>query len=194
MAKELAPALSRLLAESRLPALGPGQAEESRQGELERLIPEAIRASGAATEGEMGRACAAGLWLRFDFLDESHTISQQIGSAEGSYWHGVMHRREGDFANASYWFRRAGELPFFDELGEQAARLVVGRGEHPLLKLLAKGEPWDPYRFVDLCKACINGTPAIEDLCKNLQELEWRRLFEHTLEKAVAANGKGGGG
>ena len=44
--------------------------------------------------------CLSGLWLVAGDIDESHTISQDLGSAEGSFLHGIMHRREGDFGNA----------------------------------------------------------------------------------------------
>ncbi len=50
--------------------------------------------------------CSA-LWLYVDDLERSHTISQSIDGATGSYWHGIMHRREGDFGNSRYWHRRA---------------------------------------------------------------------------------------
>src|SRR5882762_3580787 len=112
------PVLNKLLAEPRLPELGPGRADQARRAELDRLIPDAIFGSGQIQDDALGRACCAGLWLHFDFLDQSHQISQEIESPEGSYWHGVMHRREGDFANASYWFRRAGNLPFLGALGK----------------------------------------------------------------------------
>jgi len=56
-------------------------------------------------------ALQSALWLYVDELDRSHEISQAIGDATGAYWHGIMHRREGDFSNAHYWFRRAGMHP-----------------------------------------------------------------------------------
>ena len=37
----------------------------------------------------------AALWLYADDLDRSHRICQQIEDATGSFWHGIMHRREG---------------------------------------------------------------------------------------------------
>jgi hypothetical protein len=55
---------------------------------------------------------AAGLLLLLDELDASHEVSQSLPDSVGSYWHGVMHRREGDFWNSEYWFQRAGPLPF----------------------------------------------------------------------------------
>ena len=51
-----------------------------------------------------------GLWYAVDELDRAHGIFQDDPSPEGSYWHGMLHRREGDFFNARYWFQRAGRL------------------------------------------------------------------------------------
>src|SRR5208282_3154263 len=47
-----------------------------------------------------GSAMLAGLWLWHDGLDESHRISQGLSSPAGSFWHAIMHRREGDFSNS----------------------------------------------------------------------------------------------
>jgi hypothetical protein len=54
---------------------------------------------------------AAGLWLYVDNLERSHTVSQSLETPTGSYWHGIMHRREGDFSNSRYWMRRAAGHP-----------------------------------------------------------------------------------
>ncbi len=75
------------------------------------------------THAEMARCCLSGLLLAHDLLDASHTISQEIESGEGSYWHGVMHRREGDYSNAKYWFRRVGLHPIHGELAAESAAL-----------------------------------------------------------------------
>ena len=42
-------------------------------------------------------------------IDLERLIQEAKGDL-GSYWHGMLHRREGDFDNARYWFRRAGVL------------------------------------------------------------------------------------
>ncbi len=71
---------------------------------------------------------AAGLWLYADELERSHRISQGLNDPLGAYWHAIMHRREGDFGNAKYWYRAAGTHPtlpdfdpfaFVDEVGER---------------------------------------------------------------------------
>ena len=49
-----------------------------------------------------------GLLYAVDAIHEAHAIFQEAKGDLGSYWHGMMHRREGDFDNARYWFRRAG--------------------------------------------------------------------------------------
>jgi hypothetical protein len=48
------------------------------------------------------------LLYALDDIHAAHSIFQEDDSFFGSYGHGMMHRREGDFWNANYWFRRAG--------------------------------------------------------------------------------------
>src|SRR4051794_32254466 len=54
------------------------------------------------TRAQPAELLVAGLWLWHDWLDESHRISQRVETADGSYWHAIMHRREGDFSNSKY--------------------------------------------------------------------------------------------
>jgi len=62
----------------------------------------------------------AGLWLSVDLLDYSHRISQSMDEPTGAYWHGIMHRREGDFSNAKYWFHQASGHPAIGAVQSQA--------------------------------------------------------------------------
>lgn len=70
----------------------------------------------------------AGLLLIHDYLEPSHQISQSIEGAgpdaNGDYWHAIMHRREPDFGNSKYWFRRVGEHPCFERLATAARQLT----------------------------------------------------------------------
>src|SRR5688500_1996990 len=44
-----------------------------------------------------------------DDWQSAHNIAQDISSAEGSWIHAYLHRKEGDEGNAAYWYRRAGK-------------------------------------------------------------------------------------
>jgi hypothetical protein len=39
--------------------------------------------------------------------DRAHEIAQEIGDPDGAWVHAYLHRKEGDDANAAYWYRRA---------------------------------------------------------------------------------------
>src|SRR5437868_1859455 len=93
-----------LLSERRLMPLDPGQPNEKVRRQLESLSLPAAFAPHPIVDEDMARACLAGCWLYHDFLDPSHELSQEIATPTGSYWHGLMHRREPDFSNAKYWF------------------------------------------------------------------------------------------
>ena len=69
-----------------------------------------------------GDAIKSGLLLWNDALDESHNISQGLENQTGSYWHGIMHRREPDYSNAKYWFGRVGTHPFFRHSANRHSR------------------------------------------------------------------------
>ena len=93
-------------------------------------------------------ALAAGVWLYVDELEPSHVLSQSLSSQSGSFWHAIVHRREGDFSNALYWYRLA--------------------RHHPAMERISG---FDPERLVELAKA--NDPSAVA-----LQRKEWASLFE----------------
>ncbi|MBX9578800.1 MAG: hypothetical protein K2X87_00690 [Gemmataceae bacterium] len=165
------PAVPALLAEPRLPALGPGEPVAAGQDALARFDP--LRdLGGAVADPDAARACHAGLWLLFDFLDESHTISQDLHTPEGSFWHAVMHRREPDAANSKYWWRRVGPHPVLDRLRAEAP--AVGHGFRT------------PEGFVDFCERARDTGSADEATARQVQLLEWQLLFDHCYRLAVA--------
>ena len=132
---------------------------------------------------EMARACLAALWLHHDFLDESHRISQSLHGREGSYWHGILHRREGDFANAKYWFRRTGPHPIHEALSLSARSLVRDTGADAAL--YRSSSSWDPAAFVDLCAGACAGENGAAELWRKIQEREWQLLFDYCYRRAA---------
>jgi hypothetical protein len=174
------PALAELLRASPLAPLDPGTPDRSLRGQLEALDDAAF---GGRVERGLADACRAGLWLAFNFLDESHTISQGLHTAEGSYWHALMHRREPDFDNSKYWFRRVGTHPVFGPLRAAAAGLAAESG--PAAAFLTTQKAWDPYAFVDLCEESLAGRSPCALVCREVQRREWELLFEYCYRGAV---------
>src|SRR5262245_29639467 len=117
------PAVAELLKQPRLCPLGPGRPNASARPALDALAGPDAFAPHRVADRSFADACRAGLWLLHDFLDESHRISQELDTVEGSYWHAILHRREPDAANAAYWFRRVGQHPIFEALAKDAQAL-----------------------------------------------------------------------
>ena len=40
--------------------------------------------------------------------ERAHEVAQGIETKDGAWVHAYLHRKEGDTANAGYWYRRAG--------------------------------------------------------------------------------------
>ena len=106
----------------------------------------------------------AGLWLYVDDLDRSHVISQGIENSTGSFWHGIMHRREGDFWNSHYWFRRV--------------------GNHPAMKLI---EGYDGHAFIDAVEAAHGRGEAPAALIE-MQRREWAVLMTWCARLSESSN------
>jgi hypothetical protein len=170
-----------------LPALGPGNARAELKPQLAAIDLATLFAGRKITDPALAQCCVSGLWLLADFLDESHTISQEISTPEGSYWHGIMHRREPDYDNAKYWFRRVPRHPIHEPLGEAARALfAAARETDPYAEFLEHMQPWDASAFVDLCAAIARGKARCETLARQVAWAEWRLLFEHCYAGAVA--------
>jgi hypothetical protein len=178
-----AAAVTALLGTPRLMPLDQGQPNRVALEQLAGLDEVLLFDGQPVRRREMARACLAGLWLYHDFLDESHRISQSLHGREGSYWHGIMHRREGDFANAKYWLRRAGPHPIHEALNLSARALARDMSANGAL--LRSSATWDPAVFVDLCADACAGRNDAAELCRRIQEREWQLLFDFCYRRAL---------
>jgi hypothetical protein len=179
------PVFAKVLDTDRRRPLDAGQPSAEARAELENLSVDAAFAHGRVVDREMAACCVSAAWLVHDYLDESHKISQDIETESGSFWHGIMHRREGDFSNAKYWFRRVGKHPVLDQVGQRAAEMGAVRGEERLVKKLITSGAWDPLAFVDLCEASFRGHGEARELCLDIQQAEWELLFDYCYRAAV---------
>ncbi len=132
---------------------------------------------GAPLENKrMWAMVRGGLLYAVDALDPAHRIFQDEPSDLGSYWHGMMHRREGDFDNARYWFRRAGRLPVFDKIHRAAS-------EHS--DLIGRQSTWDPYLFTGECEQARFGAPEKTPELAAVQRAEGEGLFDYCWREAT---------
>jgi hypothetical protein len=175
-------AVAELLREPRLAPLGPGKPNDNARPLLAALTNETVTAPHSVADPTMAAGCRAGLWLYHDFLNESHTISQDIDTTTGSYWHGLMHRREPDYSNAAYWFRRVGKHPVFDSIPSAARELAARCSLN-----VAVPDPWSPFWFLDYCEACAKGREPGENFARLVQQREWELLFDYCYRQAIGA-------
>jgi len=175
------------LIDDRLPELGPGVPNMTAREKLIALVFNRALGRSTIVDHQAAQCCKSALWLWHDFLDESHTISQEIETIDGSYWHGIMHRREPDYGNAKYWFRRVPEHAIFEPLAA-AARELAGQAQlDAQAEYLGSQTTWDTFRFVDLCAAIARGQSRCEQVAREIARVEWRLLFDHCFREAVGA-------
>lgn len=113
-------------------------------------------------------AAFSGLWLYFSCLDESHSLSQQIHTVDGSFWHAIMHRQEPDAFNSGYWFAKVGRHPVFPSIAAAAAELGY-----------RTGKDWEPKKFIDFVEHSRQHPASAEaELARKVQRAEWQILFD----------------
>jgi hypothetical protein len=181
------PILAPLVSGDRCRALDHGDADPHMRQALRLVTVDAAFAQTPLADREMAACTIAGLWLVHDFLDESHTISQNVDTTTGAYWHALMHRREGDYSNAKYWFRRVGSHSVFRDLSTSVAALAPEATTTELVARLIPGGAFDAFAMVDVCQAALQSGGAAANFCRHVQQIEWELLFDFSYRHAVAA-------
>lgn len=151
--EELEPILARLRAADPSP-LVPSKA---RDAGLDRTIA----ALKAASDPE--RAVQSALHLWNDSLVAAHELAQEIHTTTGSLIHGVMHRREPDYANAKYWFHKVGAHALFPAFRRAALERLPD--------LIHRYPAWDAFHMVDCCERAAADS-ALEASLRPLQAAE----------------------
>lgn len=166
-----------------IPSLGIGKTPKEAKKLLKGItISDAFQLK--ITNKKMANASLSGALLFFDLLEESHTLSQSINSKEGSYWHGIMHRKEGDFWNANYWFSKVGGHPIFSTLYENSLKIDTSLSE--IKAEIKEIKSWNLECFNELVERAVNEGGEIEDFCLKIQEQEMRTLFDYCYKNAIS--------
>jgi hypothetical protein len=176
------------------PALVPVQHTSSGSG-LEQVLEFDPRRVAPVQSREDITALRAGLFQVHDALPQSHALAQTIEGRgrhqAGDYWHAIMHRREPDYANASYWFRHVGAHPIHAELASRASRLLAASA-HAEVALWRSRLPlpgrWDSPAFVDLCEqAAADESDPLGQVARRIQWTEMLLLLNSTCQDAFGS-------
>jgi hypothetical protein len=162
----------RLIATPDLPGLGPGARPSALDAHVvESRVADWLRDFAPNhTEPELLRSAAL-LW--HDHLEASHMLSQSIDTSSGSFLHGIMHRREPDYSNAKYWFRRVqGHSAYEKVFGAVQTRLTSLTPFESVPNWMAEGI-WDPYGFVDAVESALHAGQKDE-----IESLQWIQQIE----------------
>lgn len=162
-----------------------------RRPTLDAPLREAIRSEVQRQRSALGQVQAtalhAGLLLLHDDLDGSHSLSQTIEGEEGhygDYWHAIMHRREPDYGNAKYWFRRVGRHSTMRSLAKALQAGAFGPIPEPWDSRLSGSGGWDSMAFVDLCEAATRN-PALEAVARRIQRIEMLTLLSSLFDASA---------
>jgi hypothetical protein len=93
------------------------------------------------------KAALTGLALLWhDHWDDSHSVVQRFeGDSDCDLVHGILHRREGDLANARYWCSQVPKHPAFAPI---AAAMESARDRYPSISRFVKNGAWSPMAFL----------------------------------------------
>lgn len=177
--------LEPLVRHVELPPIGPGKPNEARRKALEKLNHQNAFTFVNVDDTAMAKCCVAGVLLLHGFIDNAHEIVQALDSDNAGYWHGLVHRREGDFNNAKYWARIAWNHPIWNELNTKATELYAESQAGMAARFLDGQEKWEPFKFIDLCYKSVGSGSETELLCRKIQQAEWELLFDHSFQKSL---------
>ena len=132
------------------------------------LVEELLRVSDLTLANDRGPHvdCVRSLLLlQAGEFERSHSIVQAMSGSDPAYIHGMVHRVEGDFWNAKYWFRRSKKHRAF------------------------LGSAIDPFRITDMVQET-KGNPPSAITTQNLTT-EFRTLLAFLLQPSDSSRVRG---
>ncbi len=155
-----------LLAGVRLPRLSPDQPRPDHDllARLEGLEDHDL----TLTDASKAPCVRALLWYAAGNLAAAHAIAQALPGPDGAYLHGMVHRAEGDFDNARYWFSQAAAHPASAELYRHVVVNSPAMASRPL---------WDPVHLTDLVEEA--GPTGLTPELETVLRIEFEGLFDY---------------
>lgn len=163
----------------RPPGLGPGPRPHVESVETLRARVETLGRSFGLSARQTGLVLAlACLW--HDRFEAAHEIVQELEDADGNLIHAILHRREPDYWNSKYWWRRVGAHPIFPGLAAEVEE-ALGEEQPELVGLLVTPAGWDPMALVDACQRVADEPEedAEHAAVIEVQRIEFHRVLAH---------------
>lgn len=127
----------------------------------------------------IGSSCEAMLWLRIGRIDRAHDIVQDATSSVQAYIHGIVHRLEGDYWNANYWFRRVRDQKL-DQWVTGHVGQSLAKNETPDKKqVVGLDGRFEPSRFVNAVEACCTQKKGDRTFLTQVGQAEWQAVWEY---------------
>ena len=176
---KIPPGLEKLFQTSEPPELGPGPRDGVlSEAELNRALDASLAGSGLSPHSQNLIRSLALLW--HDHLEAAHVIAQNIETTDGSFVHGIMHRREPDYGNTKYWFHRVCQHTSFPEIARRVGELLDSKHLAELKMTLIPAGRWDAFAFIDFCENAARrpATDPHRKLASEIQRIEMETLLE----------------
>jgi len=92
------------------------------------MTPNEFHASLASAQppSALSAPLSALWWDKKGDWSRAHSLVDELDSTEAMAVHAYLHRREGSFSNADYWYSRAGRSFYRSALDEEWTALVDG--------------------------------------------------------------------
>ena len=149
-----------------------------------------IADSGLASDSMV----AAMLWLRFGIIEPAHEIVQDGATPLASYLHGVVHRLEGDYWNAKYWFRQVHDKRQLQSISIAMVERIEKEGLLAVAKSLnfVQGSHFLPAEFVTAHEQMNHQTKKSEEqkfAMESMAWFEWESLWQVVTNRTLLPPG-----
>ena len=165
--------ITKFLGEAPLPRIS--AQEPTPDNQLIQRVAAAEDQEIAGAVGPAARCVRSLLFIAAGGLDQAHRIVQEISTGDGAYIHGMVHRIEGDFDNARYWFRRAGAQPAAAEMYRRAAARSMTVASHPI---------WDPFLVTGMVET--SRTAGVTEELRAILTIEFEEMLTREVSAAVS--------